>query len=103
FMASYPEREPAEQALGARIQAAVPSFMTTESWNHLVAALPPCPAAADLKDMIAKVCPTVPTSMLDSDGDLTFCFDSSHLSLAQFSSSLALDETQFSQLVRQGF
>ena len=101
FMQRLQDTEAAERALTAYVQSASPSLAINGSWNHLIVATPPASNSGALNDMIARICAEVPTTAVESDGDVYFCFEGTHLSLRAVASVFALDGSDFFDAVRR--
>ena len=101
FMERLQDTESAERALGAHIQSASPSLAINGSWNHLIVATPSVNNSASLNEMVARICVDVPTTVVQSEDDVYFCFEGAHLSLRAVAAAFALDGSDFSEAVRR--
>ena len=101
FMERLQDGEAAERALAAHIQSASPSLAINGSWNHLIVATPSVSNSPSLNEMVARICADVPTTVVESEDDVYFCFEGAHLSLRAVVAAFALDGSDFSDAVRR--
>jgi hypothetical protein len=95
FMERHPEADRAEHALTDHIRSASPRLAINGSWSHLIVVTPGGVAGSPLGETISKVCAQAPVTVLESDSDVFFCFEATHLSLRAVAGELALEGNQF--------
>jgi hypothetical protein len=95
FMERHPEADRAEHALTNHIRSASPRLAINGSWSHLIVVTPGGVAGSPLGETISKVCAQGPVTVLESDSDVFFCFEATHLSLRAVAGELALEGNQF--------
>jgi hypothetical protein len=101
FLQSHEDPEQAEHALLAHVQDAQPRVRIVPGWQHLVLALPKRPAAITLSDMVKQRYSEVPTTVLDSDDDIVFYFESAQIPLPQLAYSLIADAPERAEMAQK--
>jgi hypothetical protein len=91
FLQSHEDPEQAEHAVLAHVQDAQPRVRVPAGWQHLVLALPKKPAAVALSDMVKKRYSEVPTTVLESEDDIVFYFESAQIPIQELAHSLIAD------------
>jgi serine/threonine protein kinase len=81
--------ENARKTLLAHAQAAQPNLKLPDGWEHLVAVLPPGPAADAMGSVLAHERPDVPMTVLSSEDDIFLCCEAAHYSLTKVAAALA--------------
>jgi eukaryotic-like serine/threonine-protein kinase len=95
FTERHRETDQAEHALTNHVRSAAPLFAINGSWSHLIVVTPGGVAGSPLGETISKVCAQGPLTVLESDSDVFFCFEATHLSLRAVAADLALEGNQF--------
>jgi eukaryotic-like serine/threonine-protein kinase len=101
FLQSHEDPEQAEHALLAHVHDALPRVRVPSGWQHLVLALPKRPAAVRLSDMVKQRYSEVPTTVLESDDDIVFYFESAQIPLQQLADSLIADAPERAEMAQK--
>jgi hypothetical protein len=92
FLEAHPQPGDVQPELLNHVQEAVPRLSVSQHGRRLVVAVPSSPAGAAVRDELKRIVQHLPVSVLDSDGDIILCQESSPLQLPQVAAQLIAND-----------
>jgi serine/threonine protein kinase len=100
FLEHLPEHDDALRELLAYLASVLPNPEVPKGWQHLVVALPDSSAGATLRELLAPALAELPSTVLDSEGDIVLCHEAADLPLPQMATILIGDEAPYAEAAR---
>jgi serine/threonine protein kinase len=101
LLQSLPNIAAAQKAIGFYVDAARPRNMPAGAWHQFMAAVPSGPAGKLVAELISRYVRDIPLTVVDSDGDVTFCYEAAQVPLGELCATLFEGETELVSLGRQ--
>src|SRR5262249_29832192 len=101
FLELYVDPEKADEALSQCLEQARPQLADAGGWQHLLLCLPNDPASNEIREMIARRLPALPTSSIGSESDVVLHFEAAHIPLRQAVDLLIGDDPEHAEIARK--
>jgi hypothetical protein len=101
FLDSHREPDQGKQELLDSAASVAPNLDVAEGWQHRVLALPDSPAGATVRSMMSPALVDVPSTVLDSEGDIVICHEIANLPIPQMAAILVGDDGAYADAAPQ--